>query len=49
MNKPLVIYNVTVYGETTVYPNGYLKIENGLITELGSIHDYQKELKRSSY
>ncbi|MEC0667466.1 N-acetylglucosamine-6-phosphate deacetylase [Priestia flexa] len=42
MNKPLVIYNVTVYGETTVYPNGYLKIENGLITELGSIHDYQK-------
>ncbi|TDB55399.1 N-acetylglucosamine-6-phosphate deacetylase [Bacillus sp. CBEL-1] len=42
MNKPLVIYNVTVYGETIVYPNGYLKIENGSITELGSIHDYQR-------
>ncbi|TYR79747.1 N-acetylglucosamine-6-phosphate deacetylase [Priestia megaterium] len=35
-----VLYNLTVYSEKQTYKNGYMKVENGKITEIGPVDQY---------
>ena len=37
------IYNVTVYSENQTLKNGYIKLTNGKITEIGETHQYVRD------
>ncbi len=42
-HSSIIIYNVTVYGENQTLKNGYIKLTNKKITEIGEIHQYVRQ------
>lgn len=44
-HSSIIIYNVTVYSENQTLKNGYIKLTNKKITELGEIHQYVRQPK----
>jgi len=44
-NEAFIISNITVYAENHTYQNGYIKVSNGKITEIGSMNELIEEDK----
>ncbi len=44
-HSSIIIYNVTVYSENQTLKNGYIKLTNKKITEIGEIHQYVRQPK----
>ena len=42
-HSSIIIYNVTVYGENQTLKNGYIKLTNKKITEIGETHQYVRQ------